>query len=166
MIMVRNTILWAIVFCCKISFGQHLVSKSDSLWCENLNELLMCASLDIVSETVGVKNDTSVNIPKFEPKIYLTTSKSESVLKLHDKILYEGVFYSATKNDAQFKKQYQSVFEKFHRCLDMWSVDSFENQNKELIFYKDKMLTNSEDETTVKFRVLKDKLYKLIVTIY
>lgn len=164
--MVRNTILLAIVFCCKISFGQHLVSKSDSLWCENLNELLMCASLDIVSEKVGVKNDTSVNIPKFKPKIYLTSLKNESVLKLHDKILYEGVFYSTAKNDAQLKKQYQSVFEKFHSCLDMWSIDSFENQNKELLFYKDKMLTNSEDETTVKFRVLKDKLYKLIVTIY
>jgi hypothetical protein len=131
-------------------------SVSDSVWCENLNNIIRCASQDEIYPEVVVVRD-STYIPAVKPTVHLTSSGNETIGKKYGKVTYEGYCYRSKTIDSKLLKELENWVSKTKACLDLWEVNRIDNQDKSLQQYKDYFITNSEDETTVRFDIFKGR---------
>jgi hypothetical protein len=128
--------------------------QADSLWCDHLNEILKCASLDIITGRVGTNIDTSYIAP-FIPRIGLSPGK-ETMAKEYNKVTYTCYFYSSPTLSDALMKQFDNWHKKVRKCLSLWDETRLKNGDPALAHYQDYFITNSEDETTVRLDIFHD----------
>ena len=135
------------------AYAQTKASIADSLWCENLNEIIKCASLDTITDKVGHGSQKESQ----QPFISLAIPSTERVGIRYNKFTYEGVCAISKKYDKQLLTQYDQWNSKVKKCLHQWEVNRLPNQDKTLTVLQDFFYTNSEDETTVRLDIVKVK---------
>ena len=162
----------SVILLCLIVCTSHSASaqkgniNSDSMWCDHLNEIIKCASTDIISDRIGHTDDPDAIAP-FLPALTLTDSRQETISKQYGKVTYTAICYTSTKLDQTLTVQYEKWYNKVKKCLDLWVVARLDNEDKNLPDYKDYFITNDEDETTVRLDIVKtDKGYSVRLRIF
>ena len=138
---------------------------SDSLWCDHLNEILKCASIDVITDRIAKDTRDSDFIPAFSPALKLLNSNTELIKKESGKVSYEGYLY-ADKTMAEIEKHFSEWHEKIKKCLTLWEDARLKNGDTSLSVPDDYFFTNSEDETTVRLDIIKDKTYHVRLRIF
>lgn len=132
-------------------------SISDSLWCDRLNEIIKCASIDMITDRISRDVHDSDYIASFRPILTITGyPQTESIGKQYNKVTYVGYFYSSKKNDEKLIKQFDDCYKKIKSCLAPWEVARLKNGDATLAVPDDYFITNSEDETTLRLDIYHD----------
>jgi hypothetical protein len=146
--------------------AQKLSVISDSLWCEHLDEIIKCASLDLITDRISKTVTDSTFIPPFTPDLRLTNSPSESIKKEYGKVNYECYLYNSDKLDDKLEKRFTQYHQKLKACLSAWDDARLRNGDPTLSVPDDYFLTNSEDETTARLDIVRDHGYHIRLRIY
>ena len=134
-------------------------STSDSLWCDRLNEIIKCASIDLITDRISKNVRDSDYIAEFRPNLTLTSAQADYVKKEYGKVTYLGYFYSTLQNDDKLLKQFNDLHKRVMACLQPWDEFRLKNRDSTLAHSvpEDYFITNSEDETTVRIDISYDK---------
>ena len=141
------------VFACDGAIAQGKMTVADSLWCDHLNEIIKCASLDQISERIGTVRDSSF-IPQFRPALLLSKNQDEYIAKQYGKVNYTCYFFITDKNDTKLQQQFVKWHDKLKACLPPWDEARLPNSDSVLVAYPDYFFTNSEDETSVRLDIV------------
>ncbi|MCW3124437.1 MAG: hypothetical protein JWO03_95 [Bacteroidetes bacterium] len=160
----RALFLCAIVFFAFMpNVSAQKVTAADSIWCDNLNNIIRCVSMKQIFEPVGKVKD-SAYINPFVPTARLSTSDAEVIYKRDGKVSYLANIHSAVnKNDAV--TALDVWYKKFKPCLALWEEVRLTNYDKS-ISTQDYFFTNSEDETSVRLSIDQKNGYHVRITIY
>lgn len=167
----RRSIIRALILCFIVSHclpvsAQKNLINADSIWCDHLNEIIKCASTDIISDRICRVQDSDAIAP-FVPVLNLTDSKQETMNKQYGKVTYTAICYTAAMPTETLTAQYEKWYRKVKKCLDLWAVARLDNEDKGLPDFKDYFITNDEDETTVRLDIVKtDKGYGVRLRIF
>lgn len=137
---------------------------ADTVWCDNLNNIIRCVSMKQIFEPVGEVKDSS-DIWPFVPKVRLTRSDAEVIQKKNGKVNYIADIQSTRGPLTQIEGSLNTWYQKVRGCLAPWDMARLANRDKS-ISYQDYFLTNSEDETTVRLSIIHDNAYHVRITIY
>ena len=163
---IRVLMLCFIVSNCLAVSAQKSNINSDSIWCDHLNEIIKCASTDIISDRICHVQDSDA-IATFVPVLTLTDRKQEIMNKQYGKVTYTAICYTSAKQDETLTEQYEKWYFKVKKCIDAWGVARLDNEDKSLPNFKDYFITNDEDETTVRLDIIKtDKGYSVRLRIF
>jgi hypothetical protein len=132
-------------------WAQKAKATEDSLWCDHLNEIIKCASLDEISGRIGKVRDSSY-IPQFKPALLLSTNPDEYINKQYGKVNYTCYFFISATNNAKVQQQFSFWYKKLKKCLSLWDEARFDNADKAFTT-KDYFFTNSEDETSLRLDI-------------
>ena len=130
--------------------AQSSSALEDSLWCDKMNEIIKCASIDKITERVGHGSQEE----SLRPFISLAIPSTEVVGIHYNKFTYEGICNRSKKYDKQLIVQYERWNDKVKKCLQLWESNRLPNQNKTVNVVQDYFYTNSEDETTVRLDII------------
>lgn len=140
--------------------GLHLSAQSsvsDSLWCDHLNEIIKCASIDIITDRISKDVHDSDYIAAFRPALTITGHpETETIRKEFNKVTYIGFFYSSKKIDEKLLKQFEDCYKKIKSCLAPWESARLKNRDTNLSVPDDYFITNSEDETALRIDIYHD----------
>ena len=139
---------------------------SDSVWCDNLENIIRCASLDMILEPIGIDIHDSSYIASFIPRTRLSRSMVEMIGKDHNKVTYMCYLHSAAIPDKNLEAQLDKWYKKVKACLPLWDDATLPNGDKSLSAYQDHFLTNSEDETSVRLDIVHTDGYHVRIRIY
>ena len=147
--------------------AQKTAAISDSLWCDNLNEVLKCASIDEITTRMaqGVKDSTY--IAGVTPDLRLTDTQNEMIMKEYGKVSYIGYLYSSRVSDSTLIQKYTWWYKKLKDCLPLWddallkSATPYSPTQPDDYFF-----TNTEDETSVRLSIVKDNGYHVKLWIF
>jgi hypothetical protein len=145
--------------------AQKQISISDSLWCDHLNEIIKCASIDIITDRIAKDLPDSDFIAPRRPELRLLSSNNEIIKKEYGKVSYEGYLY-ADQTPAEVEKHFGELYKKLKVCLYLWEEAKLKNGDQSLTVPDDYFFTNSEDETTVRLDIIKDKTYHVRLRIF
>ena len=138
---------------------------SDSLWCNNLNEIIKCASIDEITERIGNKDSSYLNGRR--PYLRLSNAKIEFIEKRYDKVSYVCYLYTGKAPDKELEKQFDFWYKKIKACLAPWEEARLKNGDPySPDVADDYFFTNSEDETSVRLDLIKDGGYSVRLRIY
>ena len=141
-------------------------SASDSVWCDNLENIIRCASLDMILEPVGINIADSSHIASFIPRTRLSRSMVEMIGKDHNKVTYMSYLYSAAIPDKNLETHLDKWYKKVKTCLPQWDDAMLPNADKSLSAFQDHIFTNSEDETSVRLDIVHTDGYHVRIRIY
>ena len=159
-----RALLLAVLLLSKLAI--YAQSSADSIWCEQLNEIIKCVSMDKITPTIGRESNDTSDIAAFKPKIKLTTTNQELLKRQYKKVSYEGIFYQSKVLDKLTLSQFEAVYQRIKKCLDLWEIARLPNQDPGLKGYQDYFITNSEDETTLRLDIVKQIGYVIRLRIY
>ena len=142
-----------LVACSSVVHAQPRATIADSLWCDHLNEIIKCASLDEITDRVGQGSQEE----SLKPLISLAIPSSELVSIKYNKFTYEGICTVSKKQDKLLLSLYDKWNNKVKKCLQLWELNRLPNQDKTLNVWQDYFYTNSEDETTVRLDIVRVK---------
>jgi hypothetical protein len=135
--------------------------QSDSVWCSHLNDFIKIVSTDVLdSSLVGQYRDCSHAISKY----YLDSTTT--IYFFEHKVTVEQLSH---RNNSPYTliRLVEEMYKRIHHCLDSWRMERIENMDNPITKYCDYLLTNGEDETTIRIGI--DKLksgYYLNIMIY
>jgi hypothetical protein len=147
-------------------YAQKSSIANDSLWCDHLNEIIKCASLDEITERISNNINDSSFIPAFRPDLHLLNSNTELIKKEYGKVSYEAYLYAEEKPNDKLLKHFSESYEKIKACLLPWEVARLKNSDASLSVPDDYFFTNSEDDTTVRLDIIKDHGYHVRLRIF
>ncbi|MBS1684560.1 MAG: hypothetical protein JSS76_07400 [Bacteroidetes bacterium] len=152
---------------CAVAQAQPL--QADSLWCDNLNNIIRCVSMAQVYEPVGPRSIDTFDIAPFAPQVHLTTTDSEIMQRRYKKVTYTTDLRSTYTDRSLASLIMDQWYEKFKHCLDGWDTARIDNRDGKTEV-KDYFITNGEDETTVRISLQRDSAfsdgYHVRITIY
>jgi hypothetical protein len=150
----------------------HAQSVSDSLWCDRLNEIVKCASIETITDRIAKNVRDSDYIAAFTPALTITGDpKTELIKKQYFKVTYVGYFYSSKKNDEKLITAFNDTYTKIKACLSLWDSARLKNSDPTLqaSVPEDYFITNGEDETTLRLDItynLETQIYEVRLRIY
>jgi hypothetical protein len=141
--------------------------QADSVWCDHLNEIVKCASLDKISERLGYSQPDAELILPYTPSLTLTDLRQESICKRYGKVSYTAISYISSKLDKKLIVEYERWYLQLKECLDLWDTSRLKNEDESLASYQDYFMTNGEDETAVRIDIAHtDKGYAVRIRIF
>jgi hypothetical protein len=163
-----NKLAIAILLIVAINTAAHAQhhTVNDSVWCDNLNELIKCASLDKISERISKPVNDSAFFAACTPTLRLSNSNHEVINKQYGKVVYECYFYSSEALDKKIEQAFYHWHEKIKKCVEVWEEARLKNTDTTLNVPDDYFITNSEDETTLRLDIYKDKGYHVRLRIF
>lgn len=163
-----NNIAFTIILLIGISTFAHAQQNTtnDSVWCDNLNELIKCASLDVINGRVSKPVNDSTFITATTPNLRLSNNSHEIISKQYGKVIYECYFHSSKTLDKKLEQAFYHWHEKIKKCVEVWEEARLKNANTTLNVPDDYFITNSEDETTLRIDIFKDKGYHVRLRIF
>lgn len=149
-----------------------LVEKKGNTYvhCNDLNEIIRCASLDTIWSTDGSPKERFMNSTHYFLRYQVIRDKrvnEVSTSEVFHKVIHTEIIHNLPSPKAGIQLS-QKIFSELRKCLNGWSLDSTIQQAAGSVKIKDYMFTNSEDETAVRLSVEKrtPKNYSLILSIY
>jgi curved DNA-binding protein CbpA len=164
--MQRCFLAFLLLFTTTVCVNAQQAAISDSLWCDHLNEIIKCASIDEITDRIGKGIRDSDFIPAFAPSLKLSRSPTESIKKEYGKISYECYLYSGSAADKKLEDQYKWWYKKIKACLYLWEEARLKNGDTSISVPDDYFFTNSEDETSVRLDLIKDYGYHVRLRIF
>lgn len=144
-------------------------SKADSVWCDDLRNIIRCVSMAQIYEPVGPPSADTFDIAPFAPHIHLTGTDRESMQRKYKKVTYSTDLQSTSGTESHAALAMDQWYGKFHLCLEGWDIARIANRDTNC-GVKDYFITNSEDETTIRLSLLRDSAfsdsYHVRITIY
>jgi hypothetical protein len=145
--------------------AQKQSAISDSLWCDHLNEIIKCASIDEITDRIGNKDSSYINGRR--PYLRLSNAPIEFIQKEYGKVNYVCYLYTGKEPDKELEKQFIHWYKKIKDCLSPWEVSRLKNADPySPTVPDDYFFTNSEDETSVRLDIVKDKGYSVRLWIF
>lgn len=144
-------------------------NTTDSIWCDDLNNIIRCVSMAQVYEPVGPPSADTSDIAAFSPHVHLTRTDIETMQRRYKKITYTTDLHSTRGEKNYTLTTMDQWYERFHHCLEGWDTARMDNRDPS-IDIKDYFITNGEDETTIRISLQKDSAfgssYHVRITIY
>ena len=136
---------------------------ADSLWCVALQEVIKAASLDIITVELSYAND-SADVRPFVPKVQLSNLRIDTIEKKYGKVTYRGLMYPPTSGTDKAMLYWRDLKGRVKNCLDAWTLEEVTPAESNVLY--NSVFTNSEDETTVRVRVVKERAYKVLLQVF
>jgi len=165
---IKNLLLLILILLCKANLiqAQRLAFTSDSLWCDHLNEIIKCASIDEITERISRDVRDSSYVAPLRPDLRLTFAPNELIKKEYGKVSYMCYLMTGEKTNDNIEKQLSWWHKKIKACLSLWDEARIKNGDLSLTVPDDYFFTNSEDETAVRLDIVKDNGYHVRLRIY
>ena len=155
-----------VMMLCSLSISGQKMS-TDSVWCDHLNEIVKCVSLDKISERLGYEQTDADLILPYTPSLTLNDHLQESICKHYGKVSYTAICFTSSRCDKKLLIEYEKWYLKFRECLDLWDTARLKNEDENLAAYQDYFMTNGEDETAVRIDIAHtDKGYGVRIRIF